>query len=345
MKNLMRKAVLMGIALVATNVHSFAKNVNEYTTNLRYIQVEHKIKKNDSFSKIAELYGTSLKNVQTSNPNKKERDLQIGDYLIFNIPEKSLKGYLPLTSEEDIKKNREYAQQRTPEEFLGDRNAFGAKRLAKLLGITPGDLEYDEGKIIENFEQLKPFILKYSQEYGMDYETIAAICKQESGFRQWTSSTTGSYGACGHTKDTYGGEHYLLGKRKEKSNPYNLDQHIEDTVKEYKQNIRMFLGSKKLALAAYNQGRGKVYRALKKVAKKRGLKIRKISAPNLVKFLQKTGKDKKGFVQEVLNELPGEGRKYPALVLNNVDWLSGKGFNLVLKANQRFPFIRPSVAK
>lgn len=289
----------------------------------KQIKIKHKIEKGDTFFKVAKLYGTSVKNVDASNPQSEEKDLQIGEYLNFSVPKKSLRGYLLPENEANIKKNKEFVKQKTPEEFLEDRNIFG-KGLVKYLGINSGDLEYDENKIIENFEELKFYIVKHSEKYGINPRTIAGICKQESGFRHWTASKTGSYGPCGHTKDTYGGVHYLLGKKKEKSNPFNLDQHIEDTVKEYKQNIINFSGSKKLALAAYNQGRGKVYRALKKVAKKRGLKERKITTNELIKYLKKTGKGKNGFVNEVLNELPKEGKKYPQKVLNQVSWLSAQ---------------------
>lgn len=351
MKNLLRKAFLAATAIFITGtayappqqskIESYldTKPVISTEANQQYshyseyqksrleseesmVEMKHKIEKGDWISKIAKWYGTTGENIQLYNPQLDPKKLEVGSYIKFKVP-KAEGLYNPI-NEENIKKNKKIVKDKTPKEFLKDRNNLGSRGLLLYLGIVPGNLEYNENKIVENFEQLKPYILKYSKKHGMNYRTVAGICKQESGFRLWTASKTGSYGPCGHTKDTYGGEHYLLGKKKEKSNPYNLDQHIEDTVKEYKQNVRMFSGYKKLALAGYNQGRNKVYRALKRVAKKRGLKEKKITTTELISFLQKTGKGNGGFVNEVLRELPKQGRKYPTLVINNVGWLADK---------------------
>jgi LysM repeat protein len=289
-----------------------------------YIKIKHEIHKGDTFSKIARLYGTTVENVQASNLDKEAKKLEIGSYLEFDVEKKFLRGYIPPTSEEDIEKNKKYVQERTPEEFSRDRETFG-KNLSRYLGIRAGEFEYNENKIIENFEKLKPLISKYSKKYDVDYKIIVGICKQESGFRQFTASRTGSYGACGQTKETYSGENYLAGlnKQKTKTNPFNLEQHIESTVEAYK-NYENLLGSKKLALASYNQGFGRVSKALKKVARKRGYNFKNSNTPAIVNFLKETGKGDGGFVEEVLQELNQEGKKYPSSVIKQINWLSEK---------------------
>lgn len=285
-------------------------------------KINHKIQKGDTFSKIAEWYGTSVHNIINENSEKKARDLQIGDTVQFSIIKKDLEGYLPPVNQENIKKNREYTQKLDAEEFKRLRIQKGHEFLTYMNGINPGEINYNEKQIKENFEKLKPIILKYSQKYGMDHKTIMAICKQESNFNQWSSSNTGSYGACGHTLDTYGGENYMAGiqKWKQKTNPYNVEEHIEETIKRYKNDYKI-LKSKKLALASYNQGLKKVRKAMIKVATKRGIEINNQNTKEIEQLLKKTGQGNKGYVQEVLNELPKEGRKYPTLVLNQLSWI------------------------
>jgi len=359
----LRKILLTGAVIAAAGTLSPSKNIDRYVegTNLHsaseyeekvtekhrtfspylefqdstlkapdvpkgYVEVDHEIAKGDTFFKIAKLYMAPTEYVQRLNPHIEETNMQIGDHIKVFALEESLRGYLPPTSKKNIEKNRGNAELSSPEKFLGDRNAFGRDRLAKYLGIVPGDLEYDERVSTESFEKMKPIFQKYATMYDVDYKLIAAVCKHESGFRKWTASETGSYGLCGQTKDNYGESFYLkgVGEWKDAINPFglSLEDHIKDATRIYVSHKNLF-GSKKLALAAYNQGFGKMRKALLDVAEDRGMSLGHLDTDKIVEKLRESGKGNGGYVQFALDKLEEEeGRKYPMKVLNEIGSIS-----------------------
>lgn len=95
-----------------------------------------------------------------------------------------------------------------------------------------------------------PSIKKYASKYGVDENLIRAMIRQESCFNPKALSHAGAMGLMQLMPGT---ADYLKVK-----NAWNSEQNIEGGVKYISQQLKRFKGDKKLALAAYNAGPGKV---------------------------------------------------------------------------------------
>jgi len=95
-----------------------------------------------------------------------------------------------------------------------------------------------------------PAIKKYASKYGVDENLIKAMIRQESCFNPKALSHAGAMGLMQLMPGT---ANYLKVK-----NAWNSEQNIEGGVKYISQQLKRFKGDKKLALAAYNAGPGKV---------------------------------------------------------------------------------------
>ncbi|HHC74948.1 MAG TPA: lytic transglycosylase domain-containing protein [Thiothrix sp.] len=93
-------------------------------------------------------------------------------------------------------------------------------------------------------------ITKYAKKYRVDVDFIKAIIRQESCFNPKARSHVGAMGLMQLMPGT--------ARDLKVSNAWNSDQNIRGGVKYISQQLRRFKGNKKLALAAYNAGPGKV---------------------------------------------------------------------------------------
>ncbi|MCK5813853.1 MAG: lytic transglycosylase domain-containing protein [Cocleimonas sp.] len=92
----------------------------------------------------------------------------------------------------------------------------------------------------------------YARAYKVEEELIHAIVKQESCFNETAHSRAGAIGLMQLMPGT--------ADMMKISNPWNPEQNIQGGVKYISQMLRLFKGEKRLAVAAYNAGPGKVKR-------------------------------------------------------------------------------------
>ena len=90
----------------------------------------------------------------------------------------------------------------------------------------------------------------YSRIYGVDEALVTAIIKNESCFRVKAKSRVGAIGLMQLMPDT--------AKQMQISDPWDPEQNIQGGVKYIAKMLKLFKGNKKLAVAAYNAGPGKV---------------------------------------------------------------------------------------
>jgi soluble lytic murein transglycosylase-like protein len=95
-----------------------------------------------------------------------------------------------------------------------------------------------------------PSIRKYARLYNVEENFIKAIIRQESCFNPKAQSHVGAMGLMQLMPDT--------AKYLKVSNAWNTDQNIRGGVKYISEQLKRFNNNKKLALAAYNAGPGKV---------------------------------------------------------------------------------------
>ncbi len=112
-----------------------------------------------------------------------------------------------------------------------------------------------------DFEEI---IAKYSAEYGVPQDKIAAVIKAESGFRPQVVSSAGAIGLMQLTPETF---KWLQTKTEEKEDYTDEDlKNPEINIKYGTLNLKMLAGSyenEKTQYAAYNAGRGRVNEWLK----------------------------------------------------------------------------------
>jgi len=252
--------------------------------------VKHQIEKGDTFSKIAERYGVSTNYIVASNPGKEATDLQIGDYLKFEISKKELMGYLPPTSEENIEKNRSITQDMDSEKIKKIREDKRLQFITYMNGIKPGEFDTNKEIIRENLEKLKPHLNKNCDIYkNLNLENMLAMGYVESRFNPFTSSKTGSLGIFGNVLSTYGYDY--------NNNPFEISEHTNQNCKKYSDLKKTFDGSEKLAIISFNAGDAYAKKAIKNLAEKNNIKGKNIT--KLIKQLRK-----KGFgVNQILKEM------------------------------------------
>jgi TP901 family phage tail tape measure protein len=95
---------------------------------------------------------------------------------------------------------------------------------------------------------------RYSAQYGVDPNLIVEVMRQESGFKQGARSNAGAIGLM----QLLPGTASMLGV-----NPQNLEQNVKGGVKYLAQLLEQFEGDVRLALAGYNAGPGRAFRALR----------------------------------------------------------------------------------
>lgn len=93
-------------------------------------------------------------------------------------------------------------------------------------------------------------IKKYARMYKVDVDFVKAIIRQESCFNPKARSPVGAMGLMQLMPGT--------AKDLNVNNAWNSDQNIRGGVKYISAQLKRFKGNKKLALAAYNAGPGKV---------------------------------------------------------------------------------------
>lgn len=95
---------------------------------------------------------------------------------------------------------------------------------------------------------------RYSAQYGVDPNLVVEVMRQESGFKQGVRSPAGAIGLM----QLLPGTASMLGV-----NPQNLEQNVKGGVKYLAQLLDQFEGDVQLALAGYNAGPGRAFRALR----------------------------------------------------------------------------------
>jgi LysM repeat protein len=311
MKNLLKK-IILGTGVLAVSLayapkisqeslqsyqsSVIAKPYTEYqklrNDNPRVVSVDYEIKKDDTFSKIADKYGHSLSDIIVSNSEKNPRDLQIGDHIRFKMLSNELQNYVLPTSMDNIQKNREYTQKLSNEEFKKLREKKGFEFIAYMNGIAPGEVEMDSVKINSNLEKIKLLLDSCIKDYNnIDFETFIAMGIVESGLNPFTISKTGSIGAWGNTLPTYGYDF--------PNNPFNLAEHINQSCKKYSNLKKMFGGSKKLAVISYNAGDSYAKKAIRNLAKKENIKDKKIK--QIIRKLEKKNIKEDIIIKEMQN--------------------------------------------
>jgi TP901 family phage tail tape measure protein len=132
---------------------------------------------------------------------------------------------------------------------------------------------------------VKNLLIYASQVTGVSAEILAAVAKQESGFKQSARSPAGAIGIMQLMPGTARG----LGV-----DPYNVKENITGGARYLENQLQQFKGDLRLALAAYNAGPGTVQNAINDVVKKFG-------APHWEKIEGLLPKETQGYVSTIIN--------------------------------------------
>ncbi|MBN1275468.1 lytic transglycosylase domain-containing protein [Candidatus Woesearchaeota archaeon] len=187
-----------------------------------------------------------------------EQRSHIKDLLIYAIPRlDTLKGgYLRAADgKPDIEYNRFHARRKTGQEIYRDRQRYGEKGLAWLLGTTSGT--GGDEQTLERFLQThKHDILEANNRYPrVKPETLAAIFSVEAGGHEWAVSATGALGPAQLTKyiyldHPYNNEDTTIWKA---INPFDSRQAL-DRMAQHLDQLYTTTRQERDVLAKYNQG-------------------------------------------------------------------------------------------
>lgn len=126
-------------------------------------------------------------------------------------------------------------------------------KVSNKVQMYAGKIHSYNGKIdINTALKIATQVLAKSQQYGVDARLVFALLAQESGFNPKAVSPMGAQGL----GQLMPGTAKLLGT----SNPFDITQNIDATVRYLAQQIQTFNGNYRMALAAYNAGPGNVQR-------------------------------------------------------------------------------------
>jgi len=295
----------------------------------------YEVQKGETLSSISDKFkGISWKVIYEenkeiigNNPNNVKRGLKLFipnsfTYETKTVNKRSLEEELGFTLG-NIEKNREYIKTLNGNDLDlitlklgGGKNRIkGTRKLADLIGVSPGECFASGDRALLNLENDLGYILSSAKKYHLNLEEakiIAGINLVESGGEDFCVSSSNAVGEMGLTHWVYTSKKHSKGKILNEIKPFNSKENISRGTQIYAHLLQRY-DSKRTALLAYNQSESIVDDA-RNILWANGFKATYENIKNL-----RTLKLKRNFTQleEELNKAIQTGNKYRIRLAKN----------------------------
>lgn len=208
------------------------------------------------------------------NPNFASQQLSLDSlFSTLNLNDTLPSGYFPmadtLSHDEVLSRqiyNRHRIVQKSGDEYYSDWKSLKWSKLSKLIGVTPGLINYDSRVKEDFFNKFGTDVADITRKYSISPSDFIALIFGESGANQFSLSWTYCVGlgqlSTGVLFPKSPFPYFVSQGTPKKINPFNVVDVLDRSAMLYSSLLKTFNGDRDLALTAYNAGSGTVNSAI-----------------------------------------------------------------------------------